>query len=197
MQVLVLLSDGGNQMRGIDSWEKIPGRAEVHLGVDLAADWTEVKRISMSQNFTGGVTLASQKLVTAVVTGYSALGRNGPGALADGHRSDTDHITSTEAGAAEDAIPDLRRKSRDFLDELLRTSCAEARKEKIEIYTVSLSSDDSRLDNSHQNTVLQACAGTDTAPGAADYAFQADDAEDLRAAFRDIGQRVARIRRAG
>ena len=197
MQVLVLLSDGGNQMRGIDPWQEIPGRAEVYLGVDLEADGTEVKRVSMFPNFTSGVVLASQKLEAAVVTGYSALGRNGPGALADGHRSDTDHITSTEAGAAADAIPDLRRKSRDFLDELLGTSCAEARKEGIEVYTVSLSSDDSRLDNSHQNTVLQACAGTDTAPGAADYAFQADDADELRAAFRDIGQRVARIRRAG
>ena len=63
---------------------------------------------------------------------------------------------------------------------------------------MSLSPDAVRgVDNSHQNTVLQACAGTDAAPGAADYAFQADDVDGIRAAFRDIGQRVARIRRAG
>ena len=198
MQVLVLLSDGGNGMRGTDPWHETPGRASVHLGVDLAADGTEVKRISLSRDFTSGVTLASTNLETAVVTGYSALGRNGPGAPADGHRGDTDHITSTEAGLLAHQIPDLRRKSRDFLDDLLRTSCAEARREGIEVYTVSLSPDAVRgVDNSHQNTVLQACAGTDAAPGAADYAFQADDADEIRAAFRDIGQRVVRIRRAG
>ena len=195
MQVLVLLSDGTNG-GGLDPWHETPGRASVHLGVDLAADGTEVKRLSLSRDFTSGVTLASTNLETAVVTGYSALGRNGPGALADGHRGDTDHITSSEAGLLAHQIPDLRRKSRDFLDELLRTSCAEARKEGIEVYTVSLS-DDSQASNSHQNAVLQACAGTDTAPGAADYAFQADDVDGIRAAFRDIGQRIARIRRAG
>ena len=195
MQVLVLLSDGANGMRGTDPWYETPGRASVHLGVDITGG-REIKRLSLQRDFTSGVTLASTNLDTTVVTGYSALGRNGPGALADGHRGDTDHITSTEAGLLAHQIPNLRRKSRDFLDELLRTSCAEARKEGIEVYTVSLS-DDSQASNSHQNAVLQACAGTDTAPGAADYAFQADDVDGIRAAFRDIGQRVARIRRAG
>ena len=195
MQVLVLLSDGANGMRGTDPWYETPGRASVHLGVDITGG-QEIKRLSLQRDFTSGVTLASTNLDTTVVTGYSALGRNGPGALADGHRGDTDHITSTEAGLLAHQIPNLRRKSRDFLDELLGTSCAEARKEGIEVYTVSLS-DDSQASNSHQNAVLQACAGTDTAPGAADYAFQADDVDGIRAAFRDIGQRVARIRRAG
>ena len=197
MQVLVLLSDGANGARGTDPWYEIPGRASVHLGVDLTAGGQEIKRLSLDRNFTSGVTLASANLETAVVTGYSALGRNGPGALADGHRGDTDHITSNEAGLVAHQIPDLRRKSRDFLDGLLGASCAEARKEGIEVYTVSLSADDSGAASSHQNAVLQACAGTDTAPAAADYAFRADDVDGIRAAFRDIGQRVARIRRAG
>ena len=145
----------------------------------------------------GGEELASKDLETAAVTGYSALGRNGPGALADGHRGDTDHITGTDAGIQTD-VPDVTRKGRDFLDKLLKASCSEARKEEIDVYTVSLSAGWSWSPSSlHQDTVLQECAGTKDAPGAADYAFQAKDVDQIKAAFRDIGQRVARIRRAG
>ena len=187
-QVLVLLSDGINSMKGIDPWNTVPGRARVVLGRDPA---TLDYAIGMPGTLSAQE--ATQDIETAVVTGYSALGRNGPGARADGHRRDTANITSNEGGNNSWDIPDMRRKSRDFLDGLLTASCSEARREGIEVYTVSLSSGDS----THQNTVLQSCAGTKDAAGAADYAFQATDVDGIKAAFRDIGQRVARIRRAG
>ena len=183
-QVLVLLSDGINSMKNIDPWNTVPGRARVYLRRDP---------VTFAYNFENGMPVASEAIETAVVTGYSALGRNGPGALADGHRGDTDNVTSTEGGNNPWDIPDMLRKSRDLLDNLLTASCSEARREGIEVYTVSLSSGGS----THQNTVLQSCAGTKDAPGSADYAFQATDVDQIKAAFRDIGQRVARIRRAG
>ena len=187
-QVLVLLADGNNGMKRIDPWATVPGRARVVLGRDPA---TLAYAIGMPGTLSAQE--ATQDIETAVVTGYSALGRNGPGALADGHRGDTDNVTSTEGGNNSWDIPDMVRKSRDLLDDLLTASCSEARNEGIEVYTVSLSSGGS----THQNTVLQSCAGTKDAPGAADYAFQATDVAGIQAAFRDIGQRVARIRRSG
>ena len=188
-QVLVLLSDGSNSMKKIDPWDTVPGRARVALGKHPG---TGAYLVGMPGQVGTPVSGATQDIETAVVTGYSALGRNGPGARADGHRRDTRSITSTEAGNAP-PVPDLQRKSRDFLDGLLTASCSEARKEGIEVYTVSLSAGDS----THQNTVLQSCAGTKDAPGAADYAFQATDVDGIKAAFRDIGQRVVRVRRSG
>ena len=183
-QVLVLLSDGINSMKNIDPWNTVPGRTRVYLRRDP---------VTFAYNFENGMPVANEAIETAVVTGYSALGRNGPGALADGHRGDTANVTSTEGGNNPWDIPDMLRKSRDLLDGLLTASCSEARREGIEVYTVSLSSGGS----THQNTVLQSCAGTEESPGAADYAFQATDVDGIQAAFRDIGQRVARIRRSG
>ena len=192
-QVLVLLSDGGNGIKRIDPWTTTPGRARVVLGLNAI----QQMQLGLPGSLAGGEELASKDLETAVVTGYSALGRNGPGALADGHRGDTDHITGTDAGIQTD-VPDVTRKGRDFLDKLLKASCSEARKEEIDVYTVSLSAGWSWSPSSlHQDTVLQECAGTKDAPGAADYTFQAKNVDQIKAAFRDIGQRVARIRRAG
>ena len=193
-QVLVLLSDGGNSMQAVDPWDRVPGRASVHLGIDIGPGGTEVKKLKMRRSFTSGVTLGSLTLERNTVVGYGALGRNGPGTAADGHRSDVRHITSQESGQAEHAIPDLARKGRRFLDEILTASCGEARNEGIEIYTVSLSS--AHGDARHQDQILQACAGTQLAPGDSGYAFRAQDEDGIRAAFRDIGQRVVRIRRA-
>ena len=186
-QVLVLLSDGENSMKAIDPWDTVPGRARVSLW-----ECEDGKRMGRTDPCGYGARVASLDLETAVVTGYSALGRNGPGALKDGHRRDTRNVTTTEAGLSPH-VPDLIRKSRDFLDGLLTASCSEARGEGIEVYTVSLTGDRA----AHQNTVLQQCAGTKDAPGATDYAFQATDVDGLKAAFRDIGHRVVRIRRAG
>ena len=192
-QVLVLLSDGGNGIKRIDPWTTTPGRARVVLGKNAIGQM----QFGLPGSLAGGEELASKDLETAAVTGYSALGRNGPGALADGHRGDTDHITGTDAGIQTD-VPDVTRKGRDFLDKLLKASCSEARKEEIDVYTVSLSAGWSWSPSSlHQDTVLQECAGTKDAPGAADYTFQAKNVDQIKAAFRDIGQRVARIRRAG
>ena len=186
-QVLVLLSDGANGVPVRDYWKTTPGRTQVVL-------WKSNGRMHFGPppgSLTAADTLASKELETAVVNSYTALGRNGPGALADGHRGDMDQITASGAGRQ----PDFERKTRDFLDKLLKASCSEARKEEIDVYTVSLSTQWGN--SSHQDTVLQACAGTKDAPGAADYAFTATDVDQIKAAFRDIGQRVARIRRAG
>ena len=187
-QVLVLLSDGENAMKQLDPWDTVPGRTRVSLW-----ECEDGKRLGHMDPCGYGAKVADLNLETAVVTGYSALGRNGPGALADGHRTDTSNITTTEAGL-HPRVLGLVRKSRDFIDGLLTASCSEARKEGIEVYTVSLADSSG---NAHQNTVLQSCAGTKDAPGAEEYAFQATDADELKAAFRDIGQRVARVRRSG
>ena len=187
-QVLVLLSDGENSMKAIDPWDTVPGRARVSLW-----ECEDGKRMGRTDPCGYGAKVADLNLETTVVTGYSALGRNGPGALKDGHRRDTRNVTTTEAGLSP-VVPDLIRKSRDFIDGLLTASCSEARNEGIEVYTVSLADSSG---NAHQNTVLQSCAGTKDAPGASDYAFQATDTDELKAAFREIGQRVARVRRAG
>ena len=133
-QVLVLLSDGGNGIKRIDPWTTTPGRARVVLGLNAI----QQMQFGLPGSLAGGEEFASKDLETAAVTGYSALGRNGPGALADGHRGDTDHVTGTDAGIQTD-VPDVTRKGRDFLDKLLKASCSEARKEEIDVYTVSLS----------------------------------------------------------
>lgn len=189
-QILVLLSDGRNAIKNLDPPGTIPGQSRVCLSYHPA---TFERRFAM---LGWGSPLECTTLETAVVTGYSALGRNGPGAAADGHRTDAAHVTG--AGDARRAkIPGaVAGRARTFLDELLTASCAGARKDGIHVYTISLTSKASS-DDARNNAPLRSCAGTAEDPGAPEYFFEATDKKTIEDAFWKIGENIARIRRVG
>ena len=187
-QVLVLLSDGDNAIKPIDPPNTIPGQSRVCLAYHPAT-------FALSFRMTGSwAAIECTTIETAVVTGYSALGRNGPGAVADGHRSDMAHVTGT-GNAMRNVIPGaVADRGRTFLNELLTASCGAARKDGIHVYTVSLTSKDS-AHQARSNAPLRSCAGTAKEPGASEHFFEATDRKTIEDAFRKIGEHVARIRR--
>ena len=188
-QILVLLSDGENGIKQVDPQDTIPGKSKICLAQDPV---TFQPMLAMPGQ--GGMPIACTTLETAVVTGYSALGRNGPGAAADGHRTDMAHLTAAAGNMLMSRIPEsLSERSRTFLDELLTTSCDAARRGRIHIYAVSLTSGTSS--NAHQNATLQSCAGTEESPGAEEYFFEVTNSQKIEDAFRKIGEEISRIRR--
>ena len=190
-QILVLLSDGANGIKRIDPSDTIPGKSRICLAHHPV---TFDKVIAMPGQM--GMPIACTTLETAVVSGYSALGRNGPGAAADGHRTDMAHVTGAAVNMTTTAIPgQVSERGRTFLNELLTTSCAAARKGGIHVYTVSLTAEGASS-SSDQNVTLKSCAGTAEHPGAAEYFFQVTNREKIENAFRKIGEDAARIRRA-
>ena len=187
-QILVLLSDGENGIKQFDPPDTIPGKSKMCLAYHPI---TFEHRFAMPGQW--GTPIACVTLETAVVTGYSALGRNGPGAAKDGHRTDMADITAA-GNMLNNFIPrQLSESSRTFLNELLTASCGAARQAGVHIYTVSLTAEASSSAN--QNAPLRSCAGTAEHPGAADYFFEASDKQKIEDAFQKIGKEITRIQR--
>ena len=82
------------------------------------------------------------------------------------------------------------------LNDLLRHSCTLAHEEGLDVYTVAISSGKS-LPTAWKNQLI-ACsgnAGTTTVAERAKYHLLGTDRASLNAAFREIGERLVKLRR--
>ena len=168
-KVLILLTDGGNALE--DQHSKLPGKLNAkHVGVPDCLD-TGTRPPSCKQGDIG--------------TFYSALGRLGPGAKAQGH-----YYAGWDVRGTTGAGP---RTSETALAALMKRSCALARGEGVTVYTIGA------MPSVHTRwrDALVACSG---APGTAEadrsgFYFHAADGASLDRAFRAIARRVISLRR--
>ena len=168
-KALILLTDGANALG--DPHSLLPGRLDAeHVGVPDCLD-----------TGTGGARCRQGDFGSF----YSALGRLGPGTVAQGHYYPGWGVRgSTGAG---------RTTAEAVLAALMKRSCALARGEGVTVYTIgAMPSIKARWRNA-----LVACSG---APGTADadreeFYFAASDRASLESAFGTIARRVMKVRR--
>ena len=169
-KVLILLTDGANALE--DKHSKLPGMLDAkHVGVPDCLDTVDNPPSSCKQGKIG--------------TFYSALGRLGPGAEAQGH-----YYAGWDVRGTTGAGP---KTSETALAALMKRSCALARGEGVTVYTIgAMPSVKTRW-----RDALVACSG---APGTAEadrgrFYFHAADGASLDHVFRVIARRVISLQR--
>ena len=168
-KVLILLTDGGNVLQ--DRHQELPGMLNaIHVGVPNCLG-SGARPRSCRQGDIG--------------TFYSALGRLGPGAKAQGHYYPGWGVRGTTGGG--------NSTTEKALSALMKRSCALARTQGLTVYTIGA------MPSVHTRwrDALVACSG---APGTADadragFYFHAADGAALNHAFRAIARRVISFRR--
>ena len=168
-KVLILLTDGGNALE--DKHEKLPGRLDAKLvGVPDCLD---------------GGTRPKTCRQGDIGTFYSAIGRLGPGAKAQGHYYPGWNVRGTTGGGS--------RTTETALAALMKRSCALAQGEGVTVYTIGA------MPSVHTRwrEALVKCSGApDTADAdRAGFYFHAADSAALDRAFRAIARRVLIFRR--
>ena len=186
-KALVLLTDGLNGASS-DLTKELPGELTVTFdSTDSALEFgcspcdSTPRCLARSRSQTGCGPKAN-----VYASRFTAVGRFGTGRAEDGHSVQGRDFTWAATMA------DARVR----LNALLRHSCTLAHEEGLDVYTVALSSDKS-LPTAWKNQLI-ACsgnAGTTTVAERAKYHLLGTDGASLKAAFREIGERLVKLRR--
>ena len=186
-KAIVLLTDGLNGASS-DPAGELPG--ELTVGFD-----SEESTLEFGCNPCSSTTrcLARSRLQAGCgpksnvyASRFTAVGWFGTGRSEDGHSVQGQDFTSAATMA------DARAR----LNDLLSHSCTLAHEEGVDVYTVALSSNES-LPTAWKNQLI-ACsgnAGTTTTTERVAYHLLGTDRESLKGVFREIGQRLVKLRR--
>ena len=176
-KALVLLSDGENGAG--DRADTLPGRLYVSVEGDRLRTWRTSADCNRAPDCLrlGGRDASS---TPPYASGYSALGRFGDGDAMYGGRMGWARDRRTRA----DAVAGL--------DELMLDSCSLAREEGLSVYTVSMN-----LDQEFNDKLIE-CSGTaqTSERERVEFHFRGDDPSTIVTAFREIGQRLLKVRRS-
>lgn len=187
-KALVLLTDGLNGASS-DRREELPGDVSVAFNPSSGtlSYGCDPCRISSQRCISRerGVSGCGPK-TNVYSSRFTALGRFGRGRVEDGFAS--------PGSFAHAATPADARKR---LNALLEASCTLAHAEGIDVFTVALFGPRSSVPRAWKDQLI-ACSGnaqTKTVAERSKFHLRGTDRESLKAVFRDIARRVARVRR--